>query len=45
MGFMKRRATTSGKEIVESLKEEYLLAVKNTVYMDEIPEEMIDGEF
>ena len=44
MGYVKRRATTSGKETVEdfeSLKEEFLLEVKNTVCMDEIPGDMI----
>ena len=44
MGYVRRRATTSGKETVEnfeSFKEEFLLEVKNTVCMDEIPRDMI----
>ena len=44
MGYVKRRVTTSGKENVEDfdkLKEEFLLAVQNTVCMDEIPGDMI----
>jgi len=43
-GYVKRRATTSGKENVEDfdkLKEEFLLAVQNAVCMDEIPGNMI----
>lgn len=51
MSYVKRRATTSGKQSIEdfeslkedfeSLKKEFLLAVKNTVCMDEIPGDMI----
>jgi len=44
MGYVKRRATTSGKESIEnfeSLKDDFLLAIKNTVCMDEIPGDMI----
>lgn len=39
-GFVKRNATTAAKDSVENfylLKEEFLLEVKNVVYVDEIP--------
>ena len=44
MGFVKRRATTKAKVTVEnfeSLKEQFLLDVKNVVEMDEIAPELV----
>ena len=44
IGFVKRKANTAPKGNVENfdlLKEEFLLEVKNVVYMDEIPEDLI----
>ena len=44
IGFVKRKATTAAKGNVENfdlLKEEFLLEVKNVVYMDEIPKDLI----
>ena len=40
---MKRKATTAAKDNVENfdLLKEFLLEVKNVVYMDEIPEDLI----
>ena len=43
IGFVKRKATTAAKGNVENfdLLKEFLLEVKNVVYMDEIPEDLI----
>ena len=44
IGFVKRKATTAAKGNVENfdlLKEEFLLEVKNVVYMDEMPKDLI----
>ena len=44
MGFVKRKATTKAKVIMENfaeLKSDYLLEIKNVIAMDEIPAELV----
>ena len=44
IGFVKRKATAAAKDNVgnfDLLKEEFLLEVKNVVYMDETPKDLI----